>query len=188
MWHRSAASAAEPLAQPLADVRVRLAGLRRGRRRGRCRSPTPARTRRPARATLLRRSARSRPSLICRSRTASVSSRSRSSSVSPTQTIGVRPAAIAAVTVLRLTDRVGLAEQPPPLGVADDHVLGARLLDHRRRHFAGERALALPVEILRRDADVRISRRFGHGVHRGERRRDDDLDVADVLRRRAAAL
>ena len=64
-------------------------------------------------------------------------------------------------------------------------VLGARFLDHRRRHFAGERAFALPVQVLRRDADVAVARRFGHRVQRGERRRDDDLDVGDVLDERA---
>ena len=69
------------------------------------------------------------------------------------QTIGVSPAPIAADD-LAVDDRVGLAEQPPPLGVADDDVLRAGLLDHRGRHLAGERALALPVEILRGDADV----------------------------------
>ena len=106
--------------------------------------------------------------------------RSRSSSVSPTHTIGVSPAAIAAID-LAIDDRVGLAEQTAPLGVADDHVLGAGFLDHRRRDLAGERALALPVEILRGDADVRVARGFGHGVDRRERRRDDDLDVGDVL-------
>ena len=61
------------------------------------------------------------------------------------QTIGVSPAPIAADR-LAIDDRVGLAEQPPPLGVADDHVLGAGFLDHRRRHLAGERAFALPVD------------------------------------------
>ena len=96
------------------------------------------------------------------------------------QTIGVSPALIAA-RAFRLTMRVGLAEEPPALRVADDHVLGAGLLDHRRRHLAGERALALPVDVLRRHADVRVARGLGHGVHGRERRRDDDLDVGDVL-------
>src|SRR5581483_11138855 len=45
---------------------------------------------------------RSKPSLICRSSTPNVSLRSRSSSVSPTHTIGVSSAPIAA-TILRLT-------------------------------------------------------------------------------------
>ena len=31
--------------------------------------------------------------------------------------------------------------------------------------LAGERALPLPVQVLRRDADVRVPRRLGDGVH-----------------------
>src|SRR5262249_25070226 len=59
---------------------------------------------------------------------------------------------------------------------------------HRRRYLAGERAFALPVDILRGDADVGVARRFGDRVHRGERRRDDDFDVDDVLHRAAQLL
>ena len=70
---------------------------------------------------------------------------------------------------LAVDGRVGLAEQRPPLGVADDHVLGAGLADHRRADLAGERALALPVQVLRGDRDVAVARRFGRGVERGER-------------------
>jgi hypothetical protein len=55
---------------------------------------------------------------------------------------------------LAVDHRVGLAEQPPALGVADDHELRPRILDHGRRHLAGERAFALPVDILRRDGEV----------------------------------
>ena len=48
------------------------------------------------------------------------------------QTIGVSCAAERGhqLAVDRL---VGLAEQPAPLGVADDHVLRAGFLEHRRR-------------------------------------------------------
>ena len=45
---------------------------------------------------------------------------------------------------------VGLAEEPPPLRVPDDHVLGARLAHHLGADLAGERALTLPVQVLRR--------------------------------------
>ena len=48
--------------------------------------------------------------------------------------------------------RIGLAEQRPPLGVADDDVLGAGFADHRTADLAGERPLALPVKILRGNA------------------------------------
>ena len=89
---------------------------------------------------------------------------------------------------LPVDDGVGLAEQAPALGVADDDVFGARLLDHRGRHFTGERALALPVHVLRGDADVAVARRLGHRVDRRERRPDDDLDVRDVLHERRGAL
>ena len=81
---------------------------------------------------------------------------------------------------LAVDDRVALPEQPPPLGMADDHVLRAGFLDHGRRHLARERALALPVEVLRRDADVRVARRVRERMHRGERRREDHLDVGDM--------
>jgi len=39
-----------------------------------------------------------------------------------------------------------------------------------------------------RDADVRVPRGFGHRVNRGERRRDDDLHIADVLHHAAQLL
>ncbi len=96
------------------------------------------------------------------------------------QTIGVSfaPSAAIGLAVDRL---VGLLEQPPPLGVADDHVLGARFPQHARAHLAGERAFFLPVQVLAGDADVGVPRRFGDRVQRRERRRDDDLDVGEVL-------
>ena len=65
------------------------------------------------------------------------------------QTMGVRSAAMAAI-ILRFTVDVGLAEQRAALGVADDDVFGAGLLDHAGADFAGERAFALPVHVLRR--------------------------------------
>src|SRR5262249_61377025 len=39
----------------------------------------------------------------------------------------------------------------------------------------------LPVQILRGDVDRRVAHRLGHGMDGSERRRDDDVDVADVL-------
>ena len=50
---------------------------------------------------------------------------------------------------------VGVAEQAPPLRVADDDVAGAGVLDHRGADLAREGAVALEVAVLRRDADVR---------------------------------
>ena len=72
---------------------------------------------------------------------------------------------------------VGLVEQPPPLGMPDDHVLGASLTQHRRADLAGEGAFFLPVQVLTGDADVGAPRRFRYRVQCRERRRDDDLHV-----------
>ena len=96
------------------------------------------------------------------------------------QTIGVEPGRERG-DGLAIHGRVGLAEQRAALGVADDHVLGAGFADHRRADLAGERALALPVQILRGDHDVAVAGRLGRGVQRGERRREHDLHVGDVL-------
>ena len=60
------------------------------------------------------------------------------------QTIGRQPGGERRMR-LPVDRGVGLAEQRAALGVADDHVLGAGLADHRRADLAGERALALPV-------------------------------------------
>ena len=92
------------------------------------------------------------------------------------QTIGVRPAANAAAT-FRFTVVVGLAEQRAPLRVADDHVLGAGLPDHRRADLAGERALRSQYRSCAAIADVAVARRLGRGVNGRERRREDDLDA-----------
>ena len=69
---------------------------------------------------------------------------------------------------------VGFAEKLAALGVADDDARAARFDEHRRGDFAGERALRLPVEILRGDRDGRAARGFDGGGERGEPRRDDD--------------
>ena len=96
------------------------------------------------------------------------------------QTIGVSPAAIAA-SILRLTIASDLAEQPPPLGVSDDHVRRAGLLDHRRRHLARERAFALPVQSCAATAMFVPRSASRHRMQRGEHRRDDNVDAAHVL-------
>ena len=44
------------------------------------------------------------------------------------------------------------------------------------------------MKILRGDRDVAAARRFGRGMQRGERRREDDLDVGDVLHQGAELL
>ena len=81
---------------------------------------------------------------------------------------------------------VGLAEQRAALGVADDHVARAGLAHHRRADLAGERALALPVHVLRGRRRSRcLARGFSRGRERRERRRDRDVDAAHVLDQRA---
>ena len=89
----------------------------------RCASPSAVDRRRRAGA---RRPRRSAPA-------------SRSASVSPTQTIGTRPCASAGAGLLG-DERVALAVQRAPLGMADDDVAAAELGEHRRRDLAGERA------------------------------------------------
>ena len=102
-------------------------------------------------------------------------------------TIGVKPLAIAAA-VLRLT--------------------AASVSPNRRRRsewpmitYSAPASLIMPGEtspvnapsrsqytILRGDADVRVARGLGGRVHGRERRRDDDLDVGDVLDERTQLL
>jgi hypothetical protein len=82
---------------------------------------------------------------------------------------------------LAIDRRVGLTKQRAPLGMSDDHVLGARLANHRRADFARERALAIPVSILRGNDDVAVASGLGRRVESGKRRRNHDLDVGDVL-------
>ena len=76
---------------------------------------------------------------------------------------------------------VSLLKQPAALAVADDHELRSGLLDHWRADFPGERPLAFPVQVLRRNADRTAARCFRRRMQRRERRGDDDLDVRDVL-------
>ena len=100
------------------------------------------------------------------------------------QTIGTRPA-VSAACVFLLTRVVGLAEQRAALGVADDHVTRAGLADHRRADLAGERAFALPMQVLRGDAMALPVAAFDRGREGCERRRDRDVDAAHVLDQRA---
>ena len=103
---------------------------------GRCRSPRPAH-RRP------RRSPASPPAgsepRSCALTTSIALPASRSARVSPTQTIAVRPA-FSAASALARTDGVGLAVVRPALGMADDHIGRAGVLEHRRGDVAGEGA------------------------------------------------
>src|SRR6476620_5724935 len=120
--------AAEPLAQPLTDVRVRL--LRLDRRRGPAGADRPDRlVRDHERADLLAGDG-VEPSLNLAiedgHRRAGLALGQRLADADDRNEVGGNRGADLPVHHL-----VGLAEQRPPLRVADDHVLGARLLDHR---------------------------------------------------------
>ncbi len=177
-WQWSAASAAEPLPQALTDVRVRLAGLFGGRVAAG--SDGPHRLVGNDEAGNLIAGHAVEPDLDL--------------------TIEDLERLIAFAFLERLTDAddwrqlgaergdgppihelVGIVEEPAALGVPDDHVLRARLAHHCGADLAGERALLLPVQVLSRHPNVRVASGFGDGMQRGERRRDDDLDVDDVL-------
>ena len=148
--------------EQLADERVDLLRLRAWSPSCPCRSPTPARRRGRSCADLGRAEARPAPPFTCRATTSSVgpprarrASRPRRRSAScPRLQHRLGP------LVHRL---VGLAEELPPLGVADDHVGAARRsFSIGARDLAGEGARRLPVAVLRRQLDVRALQRLGH--------------------------
>ena len=168
--------AAEPLAQPAPDVRVRLLRLRRGR--------VPPGADRPDRLVGDDESGGARRQAIEAVLDLPIEHRERFVPLALLERLADaddrRQAAGDRRGHLAVDDRIGFAEQPPPLGVADDHVLAPASLSIGG-HLAGERAFALPVDVLRGDADVRAACGSRHGLDRGERRRDDDLDAGDVL-------
>ena len=96
------------------------------------------------------------------------------------QTIGMRSARERrhGLAVHRL---IRLAEVLPPLGVADDDVLGACLAHHRGADLTGERALLFPEHVLRGDRDGRVPGRLRHRMHSEKRRRHDDVDAGRRL-------
>ncbi len=57
----------------------------------------------------------------------------------------------------------------------DDHAAASGVDEHARRNLAGERAFALPVQILRGDADGAAARGFHCRSERGEGRGDHDV-------------
>ena len=122
-WHWSAASAAEPLPQPLPDVRVRLAGLRR--RRGAPGADGPHRLVRDDERGDLLGGELIQPVLDLAiehgERLVALALLERLADADDRRQPGADRRQRLAVD-----DRVGLAEQPPPLGVADDHVLRRR--------------------------------------------------------------
>src|SRR5205807_1406172 len=177
--------APEPLPQPRADVRVRLGGLRRRR--------VPARADRPDRlvgddeARNLIAGEPVEPNLDLTiedgERLVALALVERLADADDRNELGAERGGDLAVHEL-----VGLVEISAPLGMADDHVFGPRLLEHRRADFAGERALALPMQILRGNRDVRVAGGLGHRMKSSERRGHHDLDVGDVLHEAAQLL
>ena len=83
---------------------------------------------------------------------------SRSASSSPTQTIGISPAARAAMRLF-VHVGVGLAQDVPPLAVAENDVAAAQVDEHRGADLAGERAVGLVVHVLRAEATARAGQR-----------------------------
>ena len=64
--------------------------------------------------------------------------------------------------------------------MADDHAVATSVHQHARRNFSGERAFALPVQILRGDADGTAARGSTAAAMRGERRSDDDVAMSEA--------
>src|SRR5579872_7308807 len=62
-----------------------------------------------------------------------------------------------------------------------DDVFGAGFLDHRCRYFSRVSTFALPVQILRCNADVCVTRGLGNGVDGEKGRCHDNLDVSDIF-------
>jgi hypothetical protein len=69
---------------------------------------------------------------------------------------------------LGVDDCVGLAEQRPPFGVAEDHVAAAKVEEHRRGDLAGEGTARLVEHVLATE---------GHDRLRGRERHANRLDV-----------
>ena len=125
--------------------------LLRAWRCARCRSPRPARRRRPS--AKCNGPAYGSPPTAAARRPLSVWPASRSASVSPTQTIGVRPWASARLA-LSATSWSDLAVVGAALRMADDHVAAAEFGQHRRRHLAGVGAAVVRRAILRAPGDA----------------------------------
>ena len=116
----------------------------------------------------------SRPSWTWWRSLRSVSPAARSSSVSPTQRIGLQ-AGVERGGHLQRERLVGLAEVLAALGVAEHDAVDVELGEHRRRDLAGVGALGLVVHVLRVDLDARAARRVDHRLQRGERHADRDV-------------
>src|SRR5262245_31617050 len=66
----------------------------------------------------------------------------------------------------------------PSLGMANEHVMSARVASHRRRDLPGGCALVFPVDVLDANSDVQaILQRFDDRRERDRGRKEDDLSV-----------
>ena len=63
---------------------------------------------------------------------------------------------------LLVNQLVGFMKDMSALGMADYHVSDAVSVEHRGRHFAGERALVLEVHVLRAQQNRRSGQRLCH--------------------------
>ena len=78
---------------------------------------------------------------------------------------------------LAIDQVVGLAENVSTLGVADDYVSDADVLEHVGTHLAREGALGLKVHVLRADGDVRPRGRLHDRRQIHEGRTDTHFDI-----------
>ena len=170
----ASARRAVALDEPLADEAVGLGDVGRGRRQ--------AGADRPDRLVGDHqvgggRAVRQRAvELAARRRRASRRRRARPR-VSPTQTIAVRPARQAACALARTSASVSLCIGAP-LGMADDHRLGAGVRQHLGRDIAGKGAGGLGVAVLPADRDPGARRVRGEARDQGRRRADHQVDLA----------
>ena len=79
-------------------------------------------------------------------------------------------------------DLVGFAEQAATFAVAEDYIVNKQIAQQRSADFAGERAVALPMHVLRTDLDAlsALLEQLRHLAKRGERRNDHDFDIANI--------
>src|SRR4029453_3275370 len=81
---------------------------------------------------------------------------------------------------------IRLAEVLPALGVADNRPIDAELDEHRCRDLAGIGPLALPMDVLSGDRDLRVGERLNRGCETGERRADRDVEALRLAQRTPA--
>ena len=87
------------------------------------------------------------------------------------------------VEVVIIPPFTAIAKVREALGRAHNIKVGAQNMfwEKSGADFAGERAVALPMHVLRADLDVlRFAERFRHFRNRRERRHDDHFDIGNV--------